>query len=477
MKILLVIPPGREISERSKYSGGIIQFTQPPLGLAYMAAVLIENGFSRVKIIDSHALEITHKDYERIIKHVKPDIVGIQTLTPNFNDAVFVSKIAKENGSTVVMGGHHPTFMPEETLVHSQADYIIFGEGEDIFLSLVQAIDKGNETEKLPGIAYLRDDRLVKNDIPPLRKNIDEFPLPARHLLPMDKYAIFGSKFPATTIISSRGCPYGCDFCVVTHFYGQRWRPRSPESIVEELRDIGSMGLKASAFVDDLFFISEKRVLRICKEIQKELDVEMFWGATTRIDRVTKKTMRAMVTSGCRLVFAGVESGNQTALDQINKQITVSQVETFFKKSREAKLDTLASLVYGLPGDTRQSIQKTTDWVIDKLDPDIALFTTATPYPGTPFYEKAKKEGKIAELDYSKYNLFNPIIDIVGLSRDEVKEMVKEAYKRFYLRPSKAFSNTTREIRYAMESYGLKMFLKNGLALGKALINLRGLVS
>ncbi|MFW9994556.1 MAG: B12-binding domain-containing radical SAM protein [Candidatus Odinarchaeota archaeon] len=477
MKILLVTPPGKEVSERSKYSSGIIQFTQPPLGLAYIAAFLLENGFTRVKILDSHALEVTHEDYERIIKHVKPDIVGIQVMTPNFNDAIFAARIAKEHGSTVVMGGHHPTFMPEETLVHSRADYVVFGEGEDIFLSLVQAIDKGNNTEKLPGIAYLRDGKLVKNEIPLLRTNIDEFPIPARHLLPMDKYAIFGSKFPATTIISSRGCPYGCDFCVVTHFYGKRWRPRSPENIVEELRDIGNLGLKASAFVDDLFFISEKRVLKICREIQNELDVDMFWGATTRIDRVTRKTMRVMVDSGCRLVFAGVESGNQETLDQINKKITVSQVETFFKNSREAKMDTLASLVFGLPGDTKQSIRATTKWVIDKLDPDIALFTVATPYPGTPFYEEALKREKIIENDYSKYNLFNPIIDIVGLSRDEVKEMVKEAYKKFYLRPSKAFSNTTREMRYAMESYGLKMFMKNGITFGKAILSLRGLVT
>ncbi|MHA2297752.1 MAG: B12-binding domain-containing radical SAM protein [Candidatus Hodarchaeales archaeon] len=474
MKILLVIPPGKE---KSKYSGGIIQFTQPPLGLAYMAALLLENQYTRVKIVDSHALEVTHEDYTRLIKRVKPDIVGIQTLTPNFNDAVFAAKTAKEQGSIVVMGGHHPTFMPEETLMHSQADYIIFGEGEDIFLSLVKAIDNGKDTKKLPGIAYLRDGKLIKNEMPPLREDINEFPFPARHLLPMDKYAIFGSKFPATTIVSSRGCPYGCDFCVVTHFYGKRWRPRSPQNIVEELREIGNTGLKAAAFVDDLFFVSEKRVLKICREIQKELDIDMFWGATTRIDRVTKKTMDIMVNNGCRLVFAGVESGNQAALDSINKKITVSQVETFFKKSREAKLDTLASLVFGLPGDTKQSIRKTTKWVMDRLDPDLALFTVATPYPGTPFYENALKEGKIVEHDYSKYNLFNPIIEIIDLSRDEVKELVKEAYKNFYLRPSKAVSNTMREMRYALESYGLRMFLRNGIVFGKALLNFRGLIT
>lgn len=454
-----------------------MQFTQPPLGLAYIAAVLIENQYTKVKILDSHALELTKEDYRRILKHIKPDITGIQILTPNFESAAFAAVVAKEVGSTVVMGGHHATFKPRETLEKTGADFVVLGEGEDIFLSLVQALERDKNTDRVPGIAFLKNDQFFENDKPPLRKNINDFPFPARHLLPMEKYQIFGTKFPATTIISSRGCPYGCDFCVVTHFYGKKWRARSPSSIIEELNNIGEMGLKAAAFVDDLFFVSENRVLRICKEIQKELDVDLFWGATTRIDRISLRTMKIMVDNNCRLVFAGVESGNQAALDRINKKIKISQIEKFFEKTREAKLDTLASLVYGLPGDTRQSIRRTTRWVTKRLDPDIALFTSATPYPGTPFYETAVNDGKIKEQDYSKFTLFNPVMEITGLSRDEVKELIKEAYKEFYFRPSKAFSNTKREFSYALESYGLKMFLKNGLAISKALLSFRGLVT
>ncbi|MFX1254456.1 MAG: B12-binding domain-containing radical SAM protein [Promethearchaeota archaeon] len=470
MKILLVVPPGEK---KSKYS--FLRFTAPPLGLAYIAAVLLENQFNRVQILDSNALSLTYEGYERILRQVQPDIVGIQTMTPDFYNAVSAAKIAKENGSNVVMGGQHATFKPLETLLHSHADYIVLGEGEDVFLSLVQAIEQGKDPKNLPGIAYLHDGKLVKNKPPSLRKNLDEFPFPARHLLPMNKYGIFGTN--ATTIISSRGCPFGCDFCAVTHYYGKKWRYRSPQNIVQELRELGNLKLNAAAFVDDLFFVSEKRVLQICREISKELDVELFWGATTRVDTVHQKTMDIMVKSGCRLAFVGVESGNQAALDSIHKKVTLDQVEYFFDKAREAKMDTLASFVYGLPGDTRSSIQATTDWVIKRLKPDLALFTVATPYPGTPFYENALQQGKIVEQDYSKYTLFQPIMEITGLKRSEVKELVTDAYKKFYIRPGHLIPMVKRELGYALESYGLGMFLRNGLAFGKAALSFSKIIS
>ena len=184
-----------------------------------------------------------------------------------------------------------------------------------------------------------------------------------------------------------------------------------------------------------------------------------------------------MRRAGCRLVFVGVESGNQQILDKIHKQTTLDQVERYFDNTRKARMDSLASVSFGFPGETRKSIISTVEWVTRRLDPDLALFTLATPYPGTNFYETMLNEGKIKEHDYTKYNLFNPITEFTGMSREEMKNLTKWAYKRFYLRPRKILQNTFRELRYSMESYGFNQFIYNSQVFAKGIINMKILTS
>ncbi len=140
-------------------------------------------------------------------------------------------------------------------------------------------------------------------------------------------------------------------------------------------------------------------------------------------------------------------------------------------------MDSLASVSFGFPGETKRTITETVNWIVDKLDPSLALFTLATPYPGTEFYQQMLKEGKIKEHDYSKYNLFYPITELSGLSRDEMKTLTKWAYKRFYMRPRKIVQNTVRELRYSLESYGLGQFLYNSQVFAKGIINMKILTS
>jgi radical SAM superfamily enzyme YgiQ (UPF0313 family) len=448
VKILLLVPPSNQEKTISKYQLAFLNFTAPPLGLGYIAAVLEEHGYSKNKILDSQAYALTPNDYRRYLKRYAPDFLGIQSLTPNFTDSLQAAKIAKEeNVPIVALGGYHPTAMPDESLLlgKGNVDLVFRGEAEYSTLEFVQKYEDGQDWKEIKGISFLKE--IPQHNPPaPLIQDLDSLPLPARHLLPMDRYKIFGSAFPATSIITSRGCPFSCDFCSVSAFYGAKWRPRSPEKIAEEVRFLREeMDIKATAFVDDLFFISNRRVKRLSLALSKIKDI--YWGATTRADKGDLELLTLMRKAGCRLVFVGVESGNQVILDQIHKKTTLNQIEQYF------------------------------DRIINRLDPSLALFTLATPYPGTEFYEKMLAEGRIKEQDYSKYNLFYPITELSGLTRDEMKTLTKLAYKRFYMRPRKIWQNTVRELRYSMESYGFGQFLYNSQVFAKGIINMKILTS
>ncbi|MHA2226201.1 MAG: B12-binding domain-containing radical SAM protein [Candidatus Hodarchaeales archaeon] len=483
MKILLVTPPKDSIEATTKYQLAFLNFTAPPLGLGYIAAVLEENGYSKIRILDCPVLEFSFDSFRRYIKNYKPDFVGIQTLTPDFHNAIKTAKIAKEQGVHIVaLGGYHPTARPDECLSNQYMedgviDLVFRGEAEYPVLNFIQHLENGQDWHQINGISYLNKNKeIVHNPPAPLIKNLDDLPLPARHLLPMENYKIFGSSFPATSVITSRGCPYKCDFCSVSAFYGAKWRPRSPEKIAEEIQFLREvMDLKATAFVDDLFFISTKRVKRLVLALSKVEDI--YWGATTRADVGNLTLLTLMRKAGCRLVFVGVESGNQTILDKIHKKTSLSQIERYFTNTKKAHMDSLASVSFGFPGETKRSIIDTTNWVINKLDPSLALFTLATPYPGTEFYEEMLNKGLIKEHDYSKYNLFYPITTLSNMSREEMKGLTKWAYKRFYLRPQKIFQNTFRELRYSMESYGFRQFLYNSGVFAKGIINMKILTS
>ncbi|MFX0204743.1 MAG: B12-binding domain-containing radical SAM protein [Candidatus Hodarchaeota archaeon] len=480
MKILFVVPPGSDITKYKTSS--FLNFTAPPLGLAYIAAVLEENGYSQVRILDCKALGMDFETYRRYLKQWSPNFVGIQVLTPALYESLTTARIAKEAGVPIVaLGGYHPTCMPDECFGtgSNNINLIFRGEAEYTTLEYLNSIENNKDWKNVQGISF-RDEkdptRIIHNPAAPFINDVEQLPLPARHLLPLDKYRLFGSSFPATTMITSRGCPFKCDFCSVSAFYDAKWRPRSPESIANEVEVIrNELNLKAVAFVDDLFFVSNRRVREICKNLAKIDDI--YWGATTRADKGDLQHLTMMRRAGCRLVFVGVESGEQSILDNIHKRTTTAQIEQYIKNVKKARMDSLASVSFGFPGETKESVIRTTNWVIEALDPSLVIFTVATPYPGTPFYHKALTEGTIKEHDYSKYNLFNPIMETSGLSREELKELIKWAYRKFYLRPSKLIQNTKREFHYALESYGLRHFLRNGLVVIKGIVNMKALTA
>ena len=426
MKVMLINPP----DTASKYK--FIGLVAPPLGIGYIAAVLEENDIE-VKIIDGAALEMSWEEYEEEVYKYSPDIIGITAVTPAISQALKAAKIAKEScpDSHVVLGGYHPTFTYKELLKNDFIDLIILGEGEYTMLELARAVENGTDLREVKGIATSEFITPAR----PIIEDLDELPFPARHLLPMDKYKILNMKLTTGTLISGRGCPHRCSFCSSAAMHGHNLRMRSAGNIVDEMEHlINDHDAEMIAFMDDTFTINRKRVEEVCNEI-KERDLDFYWGATARADTLSENILKKMRDSGCITLFVGVESADQQNLDNLNKKVSIDRIKKTFELTRQLNVRTIASAVLGMPGDTRQSIEKTINFV-KNLNPSYAIFSLATPYPGTDFYVNASKQNLIKVNDWSKYTLLIPVLETVDCSLDELKSLQKKAFKDFYLRPS-----------------------------------------
>jgi len=425
MKVLLINPP----YFNSKYK--FIGLVAPPLGIAYMAAVLEQNDIA-VEIIDAAALEMSWETLESEIKRVSPQLVAVTALTPTIDKALQTAELAKKTcpQATVVMGGYHPTFNYQEMLEKDYVDLVVMGEGEYTMLELVQTLEEGGDLKNVKGIAY----QDVVTPPRPLIEDLDELPFPARHLLPMDHYKILNMKLHTATLISGRGCPMQCSFCASAALHGNKLRMRSAQNVVDEMEHlINDHDAGMIAFMDDTFTLKPSRVAEICDEIIKR-DLDTYWGCTARADTLSDELLQKLSDSGCITLFLGVESADQQQLDRVNKQMTIDKIRQAFKLSRENDIRTIASVVLGMPGDTKDSIERTIKFVRE-LNPSYALFSLATPYPGTRFYQEAVQDNLIKVKDWSKYTLLSPVLETVDCSLDELKKMQKKAFRQFYLRP------------------------------------------
>lgn len=425
MKVLLINPP----DTASKYK--FIGLVAPPLGIAYIAAVLEENGID-VKIIDGSALEMSWEELEREIPKYSPDIIAVTAVTPTIDQALRTARIAKNTcpDAYIVLGGYHPTFTYNELLKNDFVDIVICGEGEYTMLELAETIESDGDLRKVKGIVT----KDFKTPPRPIIENLDEIPFPARHLLPMDKYKILNSKLPVGTLISGRGCPFKCSFCASAALHGPKLRLRSAENIVDEMEHlINDHDADMIAFMDDTFTVNKKRVEEICTDMKKR-NLDIYWGCTARVDTLSRNILQKMKDAGCITLFVGVESADQQRLDDLNKQTTIEKIKKTFELTKELDVRTIASAVLGMPGDNRQSIKNTIKFV-KSLNPSYAVFSLATPYPGTRFYMKAREENLIKITDWSKYSLMSPVLETMDCSLDELKKLQRKAFREFYLRP------------------------------------------
>lgn len=403
----------------------------PPLGLAYMAAVLDQNGFE-VKIFDCPVCEFDHDRLKTELDAYQPTIIGIGSMTPTIASALKSARVAKEAcpDAAVIMGGPHATFADTEILSSEKAvDIIVRGEGEETLLEIAQQAPNLQKLGGIKGISFRKDNQIIQTETRPFIQDLDALPRPAFKFLPMEKYNITGRKL--MPIISSRGCPFQCPFCVASQMFGPRFRARSPKSVLDEmewLRD--EYGAEGIAFQDDTLTFDKKRATDICDGII-ERKIKMHWGCGTRADVVTKEVLAKMSKAHCDETMFGVESGCQRMRDILKKNVSTEQIENAIKWSKEAGIFVTVSVVLGYPGETKESLQETLDFV-RRVEPDDVWLCHATPYPGTCLRELVKSNGWKMSENWELYNTMNPVFEDPTLPSKEIATMRKNFYDKFY---------------------------------------------
>ncbi|RLF16339.1 MAG: B12-binding domain-containing radical SAM protein [Thermoprotei archaeon] len=430
MRVLLVNPPPPK--------GALSEELQAPhIGLAYLAAVLEREGH-KVWVIDSHPLGLESlKLLPLIAKSINPDVVGLTSTTFTINQAYEAAKAVKAAlpDVKVLMGGPHVTFMDAEALSTGYVDAVIRGEGEETLLEVLSRIEEGRGLEGVKGVSYVSQRGAIKREpARPLIEDLDSLPYPSYDHLPLEAYRSFGLK-PTLPILTSRGCPFRCKFCVSWKIYQGRYRQRSPKNVVDEIEHhVERYRVTDFSFVDDLFTLSKKRVKEICREIRSR-GLEISWGCSARVDTIDAELLREMRKAGCHTVYFGVESGSQRVLDSMGKGFSSSKTEEAFKLCKRLGLSTVASVILFWPDETREEVKETLRFV-RRLDADLAQFCIATPFPGTDLFENLKARGMLKVLDWSKYDIVTPVFETPQFSISYMSRLWKQAYLTFYLRPS-----------------------------------------
>ena len=376
----------------------------PPLGLSYVAAALEKAGF-KVEMLDNYLLQKPIDDVKQMVSRLNPEIVGITCSSASYPRCVETAKAVKEAlpFCKVVVGGWHPSYMPDSMLQHPEIDYVVMGEGERAMVELATYLTKGERAIVLgavAGVAYKRGGKVLKNT-PKFISNMDEIPYPARHLLPMhlyDRKMEFLGVEPVDIMSVIRGCPFSCAFCETRKMWGPTCRFFSPSRVVEEIKFmIDNYGSKGIYFINDNFTIRKKETLELCELMKKEkLDVQ--WICDTRADMISRELLTPMREAGCKTIWFGVESGSPRILEKINKNITLEQTVQAFKLCRKEGIQIACSFILGVPGETIADMEATLKFA-KKLNPDLCQFNIFIAYPDSSLYEEILQSGNYDRLD------------------------------------------------------------------------------
>lgn len=460
--------------------------TTPHLGLAYLAAVSEKRG-DEVVIFDA---DVERQPVTEFIQEFRPHIVGITANTPQVKQAWRTARAIKEvTDVPVVLGGPHVSVLPEESCEKPYVDIVVRGEGEDSWIDICKRLERflqdqpqycseaffHPENEIFAhcfGITYRTSDGQIHNN--PDRASIadlDGLPWPAYHLFKMDRYT---NLQPATdhvngarsfSIMTSRGCPYRCTFCSQS-IMPIKWRSRSPENVIAEWRHlVEDMGAQEIGILDDSANIRVKRMEELGRAlIENNLNhVPWIFVNGIRANLASKELLMLLKTAGLKRVAFGVETGDEDILLSIDKKVDHDTIRQAFKNAKDVGLETIAFLIIGLPGETRETMQRTIDFAIE-LDPLIANFSMMTPYPGTKVYEIVKRQGRFLINDWEDYVFFEQQAryEMGDMTAELVAEMYRKAYRQFYLRPSPIMRrlktkdfwwNLPRNIRIAMRTF------------------------
>ncbi len=404
----------------------------PPLGLALIGASLEQAGIG-VTALDFNLSGLNPLRLQGLLEFEQPRIVGISAYTETWTStqeiAATVAKTLPK--STIVLGGIHPSLLPEECLSTSNADYVISGPGEKSFTRLAHIIleNDGNDTAALrkavqdahiAGLSFWEAGKVKTIPAEPLG-DPNKLPWADRSLFPLARY-----KDRCTVLTATGSCPYRCSFCSASAFWAGRHLSRSVDDVISELRMLAARGITDVFFSDDIFTLNKTWVLDLCSALQ-QADFNLTWGCATRIDRVDDELLEMMTASGCDGIQFGIESGAADILQSV-KGIDKNQIRHAVSKARALDIKVLCSFMVPFPEDTLDTLAETKAFIkeLKALGADIGISYTC-PYPGTLLYEKADEFGlHIIPQDWSEFSTRSPMIETKYLSAQQIEHFMNE---------------------------------------------------
>jgi len=400
------------------------------------AAVLREHGFG-VSYIHCQTMGV---DLTRLIAEVErlgPTMVVIQAEHINLGVAKTVAEVAEDAGATSVFVGPLATALDEEFAREKYCNFVVRGEWDLTLARLVSNLAEGADPARVKGLSFMRADKLVRTAKAPRIGDLDSLPFPAYDLIDLSKFyeSVF-IRFPAATMITSRGCPYHCVFCAFPNtIYSHKFRAMSPERAVAEVKYLThQFGVRQIRFDDDTFEIDRQRALDICELLKKER-LDVIWLAQCRAALMDYQLCRAFREAGCVMVLFGIESGNEEVLRKINKKTTVEEIRRGVRLAHEAGLEVLNCIMLGFYWDTPATLKQSLDLAFE-LDAEFTQFSIPTPLPGTEYYQLLEKKNI---LDFDRWEDLDSFhqtrLKLPNLSAEQINGTIRWAYRHYYTRP------------------------------------------
>jgi radical SAM superfamily enzyme YgiQ (UPF0313 family) len=459
----------------------------PQCSLAQLAAMLSPN--YRVAIIDAIAERLSWPEFEKRIRALSPRYYLTQVTAPTLTNDMYGVMLAKSMGARTIAFGTHVTPMPTETMTGYPAlDFILRGEPEITLRELVDVIE-GRQQERpewlrhllleadpaaldavppksgqagasdlsaVKGLVWRSNGAIRLNESRPFIPNLDDLPIPQYEMLPNGLYTMPLMRGPFSFLVTSRGCPAGCTYCIKHVTYQYSVRLLSPRRIMRELGILKNLGINNVHMYADLFTVNREQVVELCRQIiDAKMDIR--WTCNSRVDYVDEEMLRLMGKAGCWMMAWGLESGSELVLKKAHKGAQVSKAKRALEWSRKSGIKNWGYFIIGLPGETKETIRETIEYS-KSLPIDLAVFHVAAPYPGTPFFFEVVKNGwfrkgtRWEEVDMDK----STVLEYDNLSAEDLLYWQRRAFREWAVRPGPMFTY-------------LKMLLSDTRTLARAL--------
>jgi len=465
MRMLIVNPPayknldfireGRCMQTKSSWAA-----LWMPLSLCYVAAIL-RNDNHVVKLVDCIAEKTDLKNLTGLAAGFKPDIVILNTAIPSIRgDMLAGAEIKRVLPATIIVViGVFPSIYDKIILEEfPSADFAITDEPEWVIGKLINSIEASSPVSEIKGVIYRDGSNIVVNERQNLSgNNPDDLPFPARDLINNDAYRLptNGEKF--TLLSVGRGCPEKCIYCIANLYYGHRFRKRSVDKVIEEIEEcVTRHKIRSFLFWGESFTADPAYGEKICDEIIRR-KINISWSTTSRVDTLNPVLLGKMKNAGCILLGLGIESYDQGVLDNAGKRITTGQIDAAVSMLKKAGINSMGHFVFGLPGDTRETSEKTIKFALRNVD--FAQFYCAIPYPKTKLGQMASESGWIVDHDFDDLDFTSSVMGNESMTAVEIKNIRDRAYRRFYFRP-KMIIQTFREVKSVKSFFSILKFAR-----------------